>query len=266
MRNNFPTREGWTCLLVDPRLASRHRRMLVIVLGAVIALALSGIGIQSAAASTRSRLAVSLSPDRSNAVRLDGLTVKGKIYIFVRNSKSLDKVDFYLDSRRRTKGLNPRCRADRTCAARRLLGRRGLRARVKENAGRSGRHATMGPLRLLPRPKVNAASPESDEMLDDAQYEDSAEDIAAALVDDEQLPVGQQALRVIALANQKGGVAKTTTSTLNLGVALEELGHRVLTVDMDPQGNLTMSQGLNPDDIHPSDVRTCSSRAWTSRT
>ena len=86
-----------------PRLASRHRRMLVIVLGAVIALALSGIGIQSAAASTRSRLAVSLSPDRSNAVRLDGLTVKGKIYIFVRNSKSLDKVDFYLDSRRRTK-------------------------------------------------------------------------------------------------------------------------------------------------------------------
>jgi len=46
-------------------------------------------------------------------------------------------------------------------------------------------------------------------------------------------------------------VAKTT-STLNLGVALVELGHRVLGVDMDPQGNLTMSQGLNPDDIHPS--------------
>ena len=84
------------------RLASRHRRMLVIVLGAVIALALSGIGIQSAAASTRSRVAVSLSPDRSNAVRLDGSSVKGMIYIFVRNSNSLDKVDFYLDSRRRT--------------------------------------------------------------------------------------------------------------------------------------------------------------------
>jgi chromosome partitioning protein len=58
-------------------------------------------------------------------------------------------------------------------------------------------------------------------------------------------------VRVLALANQKGGVAKTT-STLNLGVALVELGHRVLGVDMDPQGNLTMSQGLNPDDIHPS--------------
>ena len=57
--------------------------------------------------------------------------------------------------------------------------------------------------------------------------------------------------RVLALANQKGGVAKTT-STLNLGVALVELGYRVLGVDMDPQGNLTMSQGLNPDEIHPS--------------
>ncbi|MCJ7795454.1 MAG: AAA family ATPase [Thermoleophilia bacterium] len=57
--------------------------------------------------------------------------------------------------------------------------------------------------------------------------------------------------RVLALANQKGGVAKTT-SALNLGVALVELGHRVLGVDLDPQGNLTMSQGLNPDDIHPS--------------
>ncbi|HZK48140.1 MAG TPA: AAA family ATPase [Thermoleophilia bacterium] len=57
--------------------------------------------------------------------------------------------------------------------------------------------------------------------------------------------------RVVALANQKGGVAKTT-STLNLGVALVELGKRVLAVDMDPQGNLTMSQGLNPDDVQPS--------------
>src|SRR5213593_5241805 len=57
--------------------------------------------------------------------------------------------------------------------------------------------------------------------------------------------------RVIAFANQKGGVAKTT-STLNLAVALTEQGHRVLTVDMDPQGNLTMSQGLNPDSIERS--------------
>jgi chromosome partitioning protein len=57
--------------------------------------------------------------------------------------------------------------------------------------------------------------------------------------------------KVIAFANQKGGVAKTTT-TLNLGVALKEMGRRVLIVDLDPQGNLTMSQGMNPDAIERS--------------
>jgi chromosome partitioning protein len=57
--------------------------------------------------------------------------------------------------------------------------------------------------------------------------------------------------RVISFANQKGGVAKTTT-TLNLGVALKEKGYEVLLVDLDPQGNLTMSQGWNPDEIERS--------------
>jgi chromosome partitioning protein len=50
--------------------------------------------------------------------------------------------------------------------------------------------------------------------------------------------------RVLALANQKGGVAKTTT-TLNLGVALKDMGARVLAVDLDPQSNLSMSQGID---------------------
>jgi chromosome partitioning protein len=59
---------------------------------------------------------------------------------------------------------------------------------------------------------------------------------------------GPDVATVIAFANQKGGVAKTTT-TLNLGVALVEQGLRVLAVDLDPQGNLTMSQGWNPDEI-----------------
>jgi len=59
---------------------------------------------------------------------------------------------------------------------------------------------------------------------------------------------GPAMARVVAFANQKGGVAKTT-STLNLGVALAEQGLRVLLVDLDPQGNLTMSQGWNPDEI-----------------
>ena len=57
--------------------------------------------------------------------------------------------------------------------------------------------------------------------------------------------------RVIVFANQKGGVAKTTT-TLNLAVAFKEQGFRVLVIDLDPQGNLTMSQGMNPDAIERS--------------
>jgi chromosome partitioning protein len=61
-------------------------------------------------------------------------------------------------------------------------------------------------------------------------------------------PQGATLGQVIAFANQKGGVAKTTT-TLNLAVAFTELGHRVLAVDLDPQGNLTMSQGMNPDTV-----------------
>jgi len=80
----------------------------------------------------------------------------------------------------------------------------------------------MGLARLLPRPNVRAAS-----------------------------AVGHADAQVIALANQKGGVAKTTT-TLNLGVALAEKGLKVLLIDLDPQGNLTMSQGLNPDTIERS--------------
>jgi chromosome partitioning protein len=56
---------------------------------------------------------------------------------------------------------------------------------------------------------------------------------------------------VLAFANQKGGVAKTT-STVNLGAALREHGLRVLAVDMDPQGNLTMSQGIDTESLEKS--------------
>src|SRR5947207_14000402 len=77
----------------------------------------------------------------------------------------------------------------------------------------------MGLSRLLPRPNTRSSSTKK----------------------------GSSLARVIAFANQKGGVAKTTT-TLNLGVALKEKGHAVLVVDLDPQGNLTMSQGWNPDE------------------
>jgi len=88
----------------------------------------------------------------------------------------------------------------------------------------------MGLARLLPRPNVRPVS-------------------ALTAVEPEPEPTGEP--EVFALANQKGGVAKTTT-TLNLGVALAEQGHRVLLIDLDPQGNLTMSQGLNPDTLERS--------------
>jgi hypothetical protein len=84
-------------------LRSRHK--IAIALGASILLAVSGLTLEPASASTRSMLAVSLNPDRSSAARLGGSTVKEKVYIFVRNSKKLDRVDFYLDSSRRTKRL-----------------------------------------------------------------------------------------------------------------------------------------------------------------
>lgn len=54
--------------------------------------------------------------------------------------------------------------------------------------------------------------------------------------------------RVIVIANQKGGVGKTT-STLNLGAALLEQNRRVLVIDFDPQASLTMSLGLSPEDL-----------------
>ncbi|MSO44130.1 MAG: ParA family protein [Thermoleophilia bacterium] len=54
--------------------------------------------------------------------------------------------------------------------------------------------------------------------------------------------------RVLAMANQKGGVAKTTSS-LSLAVGLHEKGQRVLVVDLDPQSNLSMSQGIDVENL-----------------
>jgi chromosome partitioning protein len=105
----------------------------------------------------------------------------------------------------------------------------------------------MGLMRLLPRPaqRVEPAA--------DTEPERTHEPVLEAVPEPApRVEVEEHAVtRVIALANQKGGVAKTTT-TLNLGVAFREQGHRVLIIDLDPQGNLTMSQGMNPDAIERS--------------
>ena len=110
----------------------------------------------------------------------------------------------------------------------------------------------MGLSRILPRSQPRD-EPAAEEPAADVDAEPDAAPRLLAVPEPDVAPLVQEQVMasVIAFANQKGGVAKTTT-TLNLGVALGELGHRVLLIDLDPQGNLTMSQGMNPDAIERS--------------
>jgi chromosome partitioning protein len=110
--------------------------------------------------------------------------------------------------------------------------------------------------RVAPVPRAESAAPVAE-----AEPEEPARMKAADLLAPNRLNVMQEEVaepeapaghpEVIAFANQKGGVAKTTT-TLNLAVAFAESGYRVLCIDLDPQGNLTMSQGIDPDKVEKS--------------
>jgi chromosome partitioning protein len=103
----------------------------------------------------------------------------------------------------------------------------------------------MGPITTRKAARRAAKEPESKRM--------SADEVVAPTKDAKKHAKKSKTgtAKIIAFANQKGGVAKTTTS-LNLAVALSESGHQVLCVDMDPQGNLTMSQGIDPDKVEKS--------------
>jgi len=106
----------------------------------------------------------------------------------------------------------------------------------------------MGLMRLLPQRNERPEPDEPEELEPEDEVVATPLPAAVPTVTESVQTGSASRVRVIALANQKGGVAKTTT-TLNLGVAFKEMGHRVLLIDLDPQGNLTMSQGMNPDAI-----------------
>src|SRR6476620_9668839 len=113
---------------------------------------------------------------------------------------------------------------------------------------------TPAPVEAKPMPPVNRSEPEDG----DDQRMSAEQALAPVRRPGMSRPPGahigdesERRAKIISFANQKGGVAKTTT-TLNLAVAFKESGHDVLAIDLDPQGNLTMSQGIDPDQVDKS--------------